>query len=201
MCLYAGTHPHTHILNHTGLYMKVRVSVALAVWLASPVTCQSVTVHDGLPLLRLNLPAWGHDGGQSRSDRQWQGGDPFCTPRAGGCLSMCHPEWQSGVLRPRWERCRYLIEDRSTMRGCISAPHTHVHTNDCRDKCTHFKCTYKHVGHVNTHVSDSETCFPHATVCAPPTTQSGDRSFERENNKKILILLALLKAAERMMKL
>lgn len=39
----------THILNHTAICMKVPASVALAVWLASPVTCQSATVHKAPP--------------------------------------------------------------------------------------------------------------------------------------------------------
>lgn len=90
----------THISNHTAICMKAWTSAAAAVWLASPVTCQSAAVHDST--VSLNLPAWGHDRGQSQSDRRWQGGDPRCTPWAGGCRSMCHSEWQSGVLRLRW---------------------------------------------------------------------------------------------------
>lgn len=52
MCLYVGTHSGATIL---GIVRKVGVSVTFTVWLASPVTCQSVTVHDGVhPRFRLS---------------------------------------------------------------------------------------------------------------------------------------------------
>lgn len=46
--------------------------MALAICLPSPVACQPVTGSDGAlppPHPRLGLPAWGHDVGQSWSDR------------------------------------------------------------------------------------------------------------------------------------
>lgn len=59
VCVCMQARVHTHILNYAGICMKVWVSVALAVCLASPVTCQSVTVRDGAPSLQpASVGAW-----------------------------------------------------------------------------------------------------------------------------------------------
>ena len=92
MCLYASTRSHTYTESLWGMYEGL-----------GGLTCHLSVCHCSWWALSLNLPAWGHDKGQSRSDRHWQGSDPCCTLRAGGCLSMCHPEWQSGVLCLRWK--------------------------------------------------------------------------------------------------
>lgn len=137
MCLYACTHAHTH--NHTGICMKVGVSVALAVWLASPVTCQSVTVRDGRapppppPSTCQRGGMTGDKAGVTDSDRA-----VIPSVRHGqGAASPCV------TLSDRAESCArggmMQLLDRGPVHdaGCFSDSLAHMHTNDCRNKHAH----------------------------------------------------------------
>lgn len=174
--------------------MKVWVSVTLAVWRASPVTCQSVTVRDGCPPPRSTCQRGGMTGdkaGVTDSDRAVI---PSARRGQEGCLSTCHHEWQSGVLCPRWSDA---ASRKQTGPGCG----LHLFHKPLQEQM-HMTRMHTHInaGHINTRASANRSVTLRYVLlaCSPAVSKKRENHFVKPNT---LILLPLLKAAEHMMKL
>lgn len=145
MCLYASTHTHTHTLKHSGKCMKLWLSVAPAVWLASPVTCQSVTARDGphpSPQTCQRGGMTGDKAGVTDSDRAVMSserhGQGAASPRV--TLSDRVEACARGGMMPPGDRRRVHDAGLYLFR-------THMHTDDQNAR------SYKHAVRINTHVS------------------------------------------------